>query len=308
MPCVHHVTRVHLPNIDDWSSLHQWLAEMDRWACLQCRTVNARSRPCLKCKRRITAPADGLAGLSPSEPLPEWDDSLWSTVLENSLPVIRSIPLGAQSQWFRTLAREIQQSRDNPTSDSIARLGAFCRLALAPLGRGGRKHCRQAVSVVSARLARWEAGQYQSLVREYLESSLCRPRDSPSSPTNLGEEALPESVRRAALRAVRDGALGKAARILAQVHHPLPTDTKPALQALHPPGSDPAVPAGRMIVGEDFSLDEIRGALASFSPGSSGGFSGLMPAHLRGEDTPEYLSLLQQLCSLCSDFAWNRLP
>ena len=61
-------------------------------------------------------------------------------------------------------------------------------------------------------------------------------------------------------------------------------------------------------VGDDFTVEEVAEALRGFAPGTAGGFSGLMPQHLRCErPTAAYLRLLQQIARLCSDFAWGRL-
>ena len=132
---------------------------------------------------------------------------------------------------------------------------------------------------MSGRIARWEAGQYTQLVQEYSLVSLSkRPR---MADPDLGD-ILPESTRRAAIRAVRDGNLGKAAKLLAEISRALPHDVRPALQALHPGAPEPLPPAGPDVTGEDFTVEEIWDCLRSFPVGSSGGFSGLMASHLPG--------------------------
>jgi hypothetical protein len=55
-------------------------------------------------------------------------------------------------------------------------------------------------------------------------------------------------------------------------------------------------------------VEEVEDALASFPKGSAGGLSGLMAAHLHGENTPARSQLLQALARVCSDFAWGNLP
>jgi hypothetical protein len=175
------------------------------------------------------------------------------------------------------------------------------------VGRGGRRHCRQVVAVVNGRIARWAAGQYGALVREYLSLALeqrSRARVEVGGDVGL----IPPPVRRAALRAVRDGALSKAARILSQQTFPLPEDVQSALEALHPAASEPFSPPVDITVGDDFTVEEVAEALRGFAPGTAGGYSGLMPQHLRCERlTATYLRLLQQIARLCSDFAWGRL-
>ena len=104
--------------------------------------------------------------------------------------------------------------------------------------------------MLGGRLARWDAGQHQSLVKEYLEVAL---RRSPNRelPDN---GPLPEGTRRAALRAVQDGAIGKAAKLLPQVQHSLPVDIHGALAALHPQAPPPRPPADQDALGDDFTV------------------------------------------------------
>ena len=186
----------------------------------------------------------------------------------------------------------------------MARLGAFCRITLAPLGRTGRRHCRQAASVFSGRIAQWQAGQFHSLASAYLSQSLQSPK--PLLPDDDSE--LPEPVRRAALRAIRDGALSKASRILSESSFPLPVDCPSALRALHPTAPSPTFSLDGVPQGDDFTIEEILLALRTFTPGSAGGYSGLMASHLVGDEGPEHMQLLQSLANLCSAFAWGRLP
>jgi hypothetical protein len=95
---------------------------------------------------------------------------------------------------------------------------------------------------------------------------------------------------------------------LAQQSFPVPDNVESALQALHPPASEPFCPPPDLAVGEDFTVEEVAEALRGFAPGTAGGFSGLMPQHLKCErPTAVYLRLLQQIARLCSDFAWGRL-
>ena len=59
---------------------------------------------------------------------------------------------------------------------------------------------------------------------------------------------------------------------------------------------------------EDFTADDIRAALASFGPGSAGGISGLMVAHLQLPEGPGSLRLWRALATCASLFAWDTLP
>ena len=64
-------------------------------------------------------------------------------------------------------------------------------------------------------------------------------------------DGIPESTRRAALRAVNEGAVGKAARVLSENTYGLPSDLEQALLRLHPGGlpTSPSIacaPRGRL--------------------------------------------------------------
>ena len=168
---------------------------------------------------------------------------------------------------------------------------------------------KQAASVVNGRIGRWAAGQEAALVQDYLALSLQQQRNRTSQECPGEPDLLTPGTRRAALRAVRDGALGKAARILSQDSYPLPEDVPGALRALHPPAAHPLPAFNELPTAEDFTVDEVLACLRTFAPGSAGGPSGLMAQHLHcATPTPPFIRLLQQLARLCSDFAWGRLP
>ena len=162
---------------------------------------------------------------------------------------------------------------------------------------------------MNGRIARWASGQYGSLVREYLSLALDQRNRQQGHRQGDDLDVVPPAVRRAALRAVRDGALSKAARILSQRSFPVRDDIQAALQALHPAASEPFCPPVDTAVGDDFNVEEVSEPLRTFAPGSAGGFSGLMPQHLKCDrPTAAYLRLLQQLARVCTDFGRGRLP
>ena len=232
------------------------------------------------------------------------DDGVWAAILAN--PVTRSIPAGARLMWYSTLTTALTSCRADSPPEAFLRLAAFCRIALAPLGRGGKRHCRQATTVFLGRLARWNAGQHYQLAVEYLREVAEKPPSRTA--TTDASEGLPEPIRRAALRAVNEGALGKAARVLSEHTYSLPTKVLGALELLHPRADCPLLPTAPCQAGEDFTPEDIADCLRTFPPGSAGGFSGLIAAHLRPCKSSEYCQLLKALARVCSDFAWGRLP
>ena len=296
-----HVERMHLPHLEDLTAVQTWLRDARKWACPTCRTIARRDYACFTCgARQFVQPPEPRILLHG-----DWDDSLWLTVVQNALPVVRHIPPSIADQWANSLTSVLEQVSISSPFSSVLRFAAFCRIILAPTGRGGRAHQKQVVSTLSARLAKWTAGQHQQLVQDYLTLALGHRRLT-QNPAN--DTILPEHTRRAALRAVRDGALGKAARLLSQVHFDLPPDIRTALQNLHPVSAPPASPGITEAIGDDFTVDEIQEAIRRFPPGSAGGFSGLMPSHLALSPSPNYLRMLQHIARITSDFAWGRFP
>ena len=186
--------------------------------------------------------------------------------MQHALPVTRSIPLSVREQWFTALSIELERCSSDAPPEAFTRPLASCRIDLAPLGRGGKRHCRQAAAVMRQRLNRWAAGQHQALAQEYLRDALL-PRQGPRETTS--EDLIPKSIRHAALRAVNEGALGKAARILSEKTFTLPADVPAALQALHITPDFTSLPAVTLPPGDDFTPTEIAAMLRKFSPGSA---------------------------------------
>lgn len=296
-----HVERGHdLADEGAASTLAPWAASAGRRLCSSCRRLVPVRSKCPTCHSPPleTLPPSATAG---SVSLDPWDDSMWSALFCRSQAILRSVPPGALENWYAGLAQCLQALTPSGPADASLRFAAFVRIVLAPVGRGGRRHSKQAAAVVNARLARWASGQQLALLQEHLAISL-----SGSAPASSDANGLPESTRRAALRAVREGALSKAARLLSEVCHPLPNDCRPALERLHPRADNPSCPEGPFPMGEDFTVDEVLSCIRSFPPGSSGGYSGLMASHLQGPESPGFLLVAQHIARIASDFAWGR--
>ena len=176
--CFHHVERVHLQCGDDESTISSWLASARRCVCPICRLLVPLGRECRACHRRPNLPIPASTTLGPDVPAADssLEDTLWLQVIQHSLPVVRSLPLGCRDLFFSQLAAELERIGPSADPSSVYRMAAFCRIVLQPLGRGGRRHCRQAVAVINGRIARWTSGQQAALVREYLAQAL-RPKN-----------------------------------------------------------------------------------------------------------------------------------
>ena len=300
---VNHVARVHLPSMTDYSPLGEWLRSANQRICLRCAILVNAKRNCKRCGDGPGTPSSTSATTNQATDTTV-DETTWLAILQNAHPVTRTIPLGVRDQWFGSLSEELERCTADSPPEAFLRLQAFCRIMLAPLGRGGKRHCKQAAAVMRSRLNRWAAGQHHPLAQEYLRDVLQTPSGSRESST---DDLLPEPIRRAALRAVNEGALGKAARVLAEKTFSLPPDVVGALQALHPTADCPAIPPNPLPPGDDFTPEEVLACLRKFPPGSAGGTSGLMAAHLPASPTAAYSRAIDSIARLSSDFAWGRL-
>ena len=233
----------------------------------------------------------------------------WRLVLLNKKGVIRSIPPAVREDFFGVLAAEVNSVIQHPSCAQYLRLQAASRILLAPPSRGGKSHLLQVSKTLRDRITAWKAGNFQSLVDSFLKDALSPlPRSRRPRSDEPPDSFIPDGPRRAILRAVRDGELGKATRILNSVWGEVdPSVARAKLPSLYPAGSAPAFMPFQEHVQEDFTVDEVRQAIRAFPRSSSGGLGGLMAAHCLGEG-PQFSAFLQALTSLASAFAWHRLP
>ena len=151
------------------------MAAAKKGFCRGCRLLVPVGYGCKRCRVRpgrgggnTEAPARTEPSLA-DDPVP---DDVWREVVRQALPVLRVVPLGSQDAFFCQLGLELDLLDSDAGEAPVYRLAAFCRIALQPVGTGGRRHCKQVVAVVNARISRCAAGQYGSLVREYLALAL----------------------------------------------------------------------------------------------------------------------------------------
>ena len=173
--CINHIERFHLQQGADPASIAVWLDAAKKSVCLGCRLLVPLGYGCKRCKKRPgrgepTGP--GTPRVEPALADDPVEDHVWKEVVRQALPVLRTLPLGSQDPFFTQLGLELDLLDAAAGDTQVYRLSAFCRIILQPVGRGGRRHCRQVVAVVNGRIARWAAGQYGSLVREYLSLAL----------------------------------------------------------------------------------------------------------------------------------------
>ena len=295
-----------------------WLRAARLRACPSCSFFGNMSEACGRCFLPLKRPRPtfsdpdsfhvSLPSSSAAAALPSSEPD-WRLILVSKKGVLRSIPLSLKEDFFGVLAAEMNAVIQHPSAAQYLRLQAASRILLAPPVRGGKAHLQQFAKTLRVRMASWRAGDFHTLVSDFLKES---PAGVPGSRRPRGESPpdsfIPDGPRRAIMRAVRDGELGKATRILNSVWGEVVHEVARAkLPALYPVGTPPPFMPFQEFVEADFTVDEVRQALRSFPRSSSGGLGGLMATHCSGEG-PQFSAFLQALTSLASAFAWHRLP
>ena len=118
--------------------------------------------------------------------------------------------------------------------------------------------------MVEARIRQWVCGQKKALLEEAkaavriqrLKGHRGRKRKI-DAPVEI-VPALPEATRRAVLRAVREGALSKAARILLSAEQCMGREAEAALRSLHPQAAPPSIPDVPVAEMDDFEPEDIK--------------------------------------------------
>jgi hypothetical protein len=141
--------------------------------------------------------------------------------------ILRTLPRAISEQWFLALAEEFDHITPSALPWEAHRLNAFARIILHPAARGGKRHSHQLANIISTRLSGWASGRDIIMLNDLLGKDI-----GVFTPEVLNDDILPEPTRRATLRAVSDGAFGKAARILSEDCLPVGADVQLRLRAL----------------------------------------------------------------------------
>ena len=125
-----------------------------------------------------------------------------------------------------------------------------------------------------------------------------------------GIEVLSEQRRRAVIRAVENGALSKACKLLNTPPIQSSVNVIESLEKLHPPACS-IIPDLSAEVNDPFSFSakDISRAIATFSRDAGAGPSGLRPLHLMDMcGSSEGDLLLEELSNFCSALASGTFP
>ena len=131
----------HLQQLQDVSVFHGWASSARRWICPSCHLLCPQRRPCGTCRKPFSEGSRPQADsyVSASLVVEDWDDSIWHSLLLHPQPVLRAIPSGARAIWLSGLVNELDHLRHTATATAVQRFAVFCRIVLAPLGRGGEE-------------------------------------------------------------------------------------------------------------------------------------------------------------------------
>ena len=307
-----HIEKFHLCSNEIISE--DFLHSYNRRVCQTCQLLVVATSVCRRCKAGPSVPKRGREDSEISVPMHE-DCSVWEDLPTFPRGTLRFIPQGVVQPWAAALASEIEGFLADPSRLRALQLMRMPRIILAPCGRGGRRHNRQTNQVIEARLRM--AGQKMAVLEEVKAASRKqrKPRLGRPGPVHEGhpedhppQQSLDEGSRRAVLRAVREGALAKATRLLLNSGKALGREAEADLRKLHPSSDLPTIPSTLPPDMADFEPGDIRKALRSFPPGSGAGPSGLMAAHLPLGPSGDEVRLLEVVSTLCSAIALGKLP
>ena len=202
-------------------------------------------------------------------------ESLLSDIRSVKRRILRFVPRGARVQWAITLSNCIERILQDPTEPAHWR-----RLLLAPSlclkqpKRGGHDRKASLASLINRQCVAFLSSK--DLLS--LQSSTESPRRKKYSKTN--DSRLPIMVS----KKLDEGDVQGAVRLVSSSDSVAPFDeeTLSKLREKHPPRPNDRMPFPLMDVPPlQVSTKDVRSAVESFKPGSSGGLSGLRPQHLR---------------------------
>jgi len=294
---VSHLRPVHLST--GASPPDAWLDTHGLRLCLACREIIPQGSRCPGTTAVLAAlaldntapPAQARSPLAGHLP-PSLDLVL---LLGTRIPTLRRVPIAASSTCARALTCLLQALDREHTSETLARLLLFPRIALAAPARGGkagrssstqqcRLNCLAAVmDPMSDLITRILRHATTDGPRTRAQSRAAAPEVAAASPKASDRTA-------AAVRALlAEGALGRAPHLLTSdgVCDSADPAVLARLRELHPlaegPNLEPPYPEDRPDVAGSWASDqllEMEAVVRSFPPGSAAGPSGLRPHYL----------------------------
>ncbi|CAK0798447.1 unnamed protein product, partial [Prorocentrum cordatum] len=264
----------------------EWLRRHGRARCRVCglsvganRGVHPACRPADRAALRVAAapqPVHAAAGRGVGEGRPSL-----ASVHAASVPTLRYVPKRARAAWSRALTRCLAGVVARNSVAAWTDLQMLAKTVLSVPPRTGRDHESALAAFTLERLARWEAGERQSLWQEACDAQPGRRRRPAGPPT-----AELRAARATAYAA--EGLLAKGcAALTAQGLAEQTRETVLALERLHPRA--PAEPLGHLdslLAAPELAPNAVLKALRAFPKGTAPGPSGLRAQHLLDALTP----------------------
>ena len=311
---VQHVGRTHEGENSQGSAMAAFLTFTNRWLCASCLTTSAHATDCCRsCGGFEQAPGEapstfslypppaasgpaaaeamqvdsaGAAAAGSASPAASHAAAAQTRappveeVFKRRNPLVRHLPRKVRDLWATVLTTELQGAVHGSEEEWVRlHLLAQCCLWL-PAGRfrgGVRARGSSTLSaIISRRLRRWQAGDWQSVWAEAKQEQDKRSRDSKG-----GDRGGLASSARRAKRKASEGQWAKGCQCLGSPGvYPMTADVVAELGNLHPTG--PPVPAlvqdlPEAILAND---EEVLEALKSFPADAAAGITGLSPQHL----------------------------
>ena len=270
-PLLRHIETKHLPISTDLPN--GFLTSARRWICPKCRVFIPLFRVCRLCHCCNPAQTD-LAHIpdEASRCFPcdfdlvfDWE---WISGLQG---VIRYIPYGARSDFVGLFKDLLVSAHNSRRVLDIRKLLSMVKVILAPLPRSGRKHCSDSAGIIKERIALWRCRKW-AVLKEMCKKAYDRQQRQLSHHTDDDElsagdlaEFLPDHLAHAVVKAVDDGAISKATKMLLSQDIDSSIDVLQALQNLHPHEMVPDLPDAEAI-DMIFTGKEIARAIYKFPP------------------------------------------
>ena len=265
-----HISRGELPSSD-------YLNSISRWICLKCHALvltNSMCRICHTPEPQATPDPQTLhSSTSTSTPTPPPPPD---TILSTFIKTVDHIPRPARSMWATAFSNALSSYLQDPSDTNLSILLILPKVTLYLPPR--RATSTPLATVILSRLQRFAAGDFQGLWADAAATSPpTRPRDQPAE----------DLQRRLVLKAVGEGAISRASRLLSPQPPPLPpTESHAALAKLHPPRFSPTwqpmpAPSPPPFNAADLNPKVVRSLIRSFPPLTSPGPSGLRASHLQ---------------------------
>ena len=201
-------------------------------------------------------------------------------VFKRRNPLVRHLPRKVRDVWATVLTAELRGAAEGGEEDWVRlHLLAQCCLWLpASRVRGGvrSRGCSTLSAIISRRLSKWQAGDWQALWAEARAE-----HDKRTKHSKEGDRGGLASSARRAKRKASEGQWAKACQCLGSPGvRPMSPDVIKELGRLHPTG--PPVPAlvqdlPEAVLAND---EEVLDALKSFPADAAAGVTGLSPQHL----------------------------